>query len=91
MVPIFVVLSALALCALLLAVVKPEPMPAAQLTVAPPSATETVLNSTVAGSTVALVRYVESDRTLIVSEHAPRDLLVCLRGDCRLVEEWLGK
>ncbi len=30
-------------------------------------------------------------RRLTVTSHARRDLLVCLRGDCRLVEEWLGK
>jgi hypothetical protein len=31
-------------------------------------------------------------RTVIVTKHAPRDLLVCLRDDdCRLVEEWIGK
>lgn len=28
-------------------------------------------------------------RELTVTEHARRDLLVCLRGDCRLVEQWL--
>jgi hypothetical protein len=32
-----------------------------------------------------------TDVSLTVSKNAPRELLVCLRGSCRLVEEWLGR
>lgn len=37
----------------------------------------------------AVVTLSADQRELTVTEHARRDLLVCLRGDCRLVEQWL--
>lgn len=78
----FLVLSAL------LALARPEPMPASVLQVSLRT-TEQSVGFSAGGS--AIVRFSEGDRTLTVTEHAPRDLLVCLRDDCRLVEEWIGK
>jgi hypothetical protein len=38
-----------------------------------------------------VVTYSADERTLTVSEHAPRDLLICIRGRCDLAEGWVGK
>lgn len=69
---------------LLLTVFTPAPLP-----VRAPPGDVVVLQP---GSAPAAVVTLSADqRTLTVTTHARRDLLVCLRGDCRLVEEWLGK
>jgi hypothetical protein len=66
-----------------LALKHPEPMPARAFTGAPPIA--------IMHRGVEVARYIEIDRRLEVTEHAPRDLLVCFKDDCRLVEQWLGR
>lgn len=37
-----------------------------------------------------IASYDRAERALTVSEHAPRETLVCLRNQCRLVEEWVA-
>ena len=33
----------------------------------------------------------ESDRRLVVTSHMRRDAFICMRDQCKLVEEWIGK
>lgn len=35
--------------------------------------------------------YDPTERELTVTAAAPRETLVCLRGQCKLVEEWIGR
>lgn len=46
---------------------------------------------TIAAQDRPIASYNVADRSLTVSEHAPRETLVCMRGACRLVEEWTGR
>jgi hypothetical protein len=67
-----------------LAMTYPAPMPQRMFT-APPQPFARVRG----GAEIA--HYNDRDRVLEVTEHAPRDLLVCMRGTCHLVEEWVEK
>lgn len=59
----------------------PDPLP-------PPAAPRVQV---IEGKYDALASYDVKERQLTVSEHAPRELLVCMRGECKLVEDWLGR
>lgn len=68
----------------LVAVLKPEPLP-------PLAPTPDFVVMQPGDAPQAVITVSADQRTLTVTKHARRDLLVCLRGDCRLVEEWLGR
>lgn len=36
----------------------------------------------------SIASYDVKERQLVVSEHAPRETLICMRNRCKLVEEW---
>lgn len=61
----------------------------APMVAAAPPAPAAALTWPRTGATIAT--FDANELTLTVTEHAPRALLVCLRGECRLVEEWVGK
>lgn len=46
---------------------------------------------TIEGRYAPIAIYDPAERTLTVTEHAPRETLLCLRGECKLVEEWLKR
>jgi hypothetical protein len=71
---------------LLAALLHKLPAPLPQRVFANPRATFAVVRG---GTEIA--HYEDGERLLDVTEHAPRDLLVCMRGTCHLVEEWLQR
>jgi len=77
-------LAVVALVLFVIAVVWPDPLP-------PPAMAPTAAQVRFVPGRAELASYREKDRTLTISPTAPRDLMVCMRGDCRLVEEWVGK
>jgi hypothetical protein len=82
---LYVAAVLLVILIVLLAIKHPEPMP--QRVFAEPSPQRFAI---VRGG-LEIARYDAKENTLTVDPKARRDLLVCLRGDCRLVEAWLGK
>lgn len=69
------------------AITRPEPLPARSST-----APRTELTVYRAGAWDApIVRYDAKSETLTITEHAPRSLLLCLRGTCDLIEGWRVK
>ncbi len=80
-----IVLAALAVV-VLLALMQPDPLP--------PTASRAARDLVVyqPGPSPAPILELSGDqRTLAITAHARRDQLVCMRGECRLVEEWVGQ
>lgn len=82
-------LIALALIAAGDALMNPDPLPP-PLAIAPGSETGSIRFYD-RQSFVEFVHYSEKDKTVTVTEHAPRDLLICIKGRCDLAEGWIGK
>jgi hypothetical protein len=55
---------------------------------APPSAPRPQV---IEGKYAPIAIYDPRERALTVTAAAPRETLVCLRDQCKLVEEWIGK
>lgn len=48
---------------------------------------QTIMNK----DNTVIVIYDEKENQIEIKEHNRRDTLVCMRGQCKLVEEWVGK
>ena len=45
----------------------------------------------IAGRDEPIAIYDPAERALTVTAHAPRETLICLRHQCKLVEEWIER
>jgi hypothetical protein len=54
----------------------------------PPAA---VTPSVIHGAYAPLAVYDPKDRALTIEPSAPRELLICIRAQCKLAEEWVGR
>jgi hypothetical protein len=81
-----IIASVVLLVAIAISVFRHEPMPPK---LSPPPADLIAFQPGPSPQPVVVLS--ADQRELTVTAHARRDLLVCMRQQCRLVEEWVGK
>jgi biopolymer transport protein ExbD len=83
------VLVGVLLALLAIAVVRATVAAQTRSTVTVPDATPGPTPVSIERRGQSIIRWDPKDLTLTVADYAPRELLVCLRGECKLVEQWV--
>lgn len=56
-----------------------------------PERTEVTAQQFIFGKYSPIAVYDPKERELTITPAAPRDTLICIRTECKLAEEWVGK